>query len=263
MVPFITACSSSSTWNRRHHFRLGFGGSECGIDKDDPMGFVKVTTDTGELIRELIFAFNFDIPVEGGVVWSPPLYECLHWDDWSEALKSAGALDAECCPGDDKICCLQLRLSSEALIDWQKQDSVSFGLNGLQGDGVDGVFGDCCGEVSASRHQISLSGVWNPLGWFGSQDSAASRLNSDCYACTWLLLYCIHLICSIWRILARFLLRVNTTAPIAVPTMITITPKVTLDPAFRTEAAIRRRSLEAAIQMINAYFCDKKWGILT
>lgn len=37
----------------------------------------------------------------------------------------------------------------------------------------------------------------------------------------------------------------KTTAPIAVPTIITITPKVTLDPALRTEAAIRRRSLDA------------------
>lgn len=92
---------------------------------------------------------------------------------------------------------------------------------------MDGVFGDCCGEVSASRHQISLSAAWYPPVWFISHDSAVSRL-----------------ICSIWRILARLLLRVKTTAPIAVPTIMTITPKVTLDPAVRTDAAIRRRSLD-------------------
>jgi hypothetical protein len=91
---------------------------------------------------------------------------------------------------------------------------------------VDAV-GECGGEVSASRHQISLSAAPHPLAWFISHDSAVSRLSS-----------------SIWRILALLLLRVKTTAPIAVPTIMTITPKVTLDPAVRTDAAIRRRSLD-------------------
>lgn len=97
--------------------------------------------------------------------------------------------------------------------------------DGLYGDGVDDV-DDVPGEegvdVPGCLHQISLSS------WLISHDSPlVSRLS-----------------CSIWRILALLLLRVKTTAPMAVPTMMTITPKVTLDPAVRTEAAIRSRSLD-------------------
>lgn len=105
--------------------------------------------------------------------------------------------------------------------------------DGLYGDGVDDVddVDDVPGEegvdVPGCLHQISLSSPPH-LGWLISSDSPrVSRLN-----------------CSIWRILALLLLRVKTTAPIAVPTMMTITPKVTLDPAVRTEAAIRSRSLD-------------------
>ena len=56
-----------------------------------------------------------------------------------------------------------------------------------------------------------------------------------------------HLCCSTWRIFARVLLLVKTAAAKMVPTMMTTTPRVTLELAERTvcAAAARSFSLEA------------------
>lgn len=105
MVPFITACSSSSTRNLLHHRREDCWGFECGVLKDAPTGVRNGEPVRGTLLFEFLLTLIFGNSLEGGVIGDPSLGEFIKGDDL-EALDDVDWFGVEGCSSDAAICCL-------------------------------------------------------------------------------------------------------------------------------------------------------------
>lgn len=105
MVPFITACSSSSTRNLLHHRREDCLGSECGVYKDALMGVRNGEPVRGTLLCDFLLRLIFGNSLEGGVLGDPSLCELVKCDD-VEALDDADWFGVEGCSSDEAVCCL-------------------------------------------------------------------------------------------------------------------------------------------------------------